>query len=121
MKNTMMMNREFSEQFAREWIDAWNSHDLDRILSHYTNDFEMSSPYIREIAGEPSGTLSGKLAIGQYWATALEKMPHLRFELIDVLTGVNSIVIYYRGVRGMAAEMFIINAEGKVVKATAHY
>lgn len=116
-----MMNREFAEQFARHWIDAWNSHDLDLILSHYTDDFEMSSPYIREIAGELSGTLKGKPAVAQYWVTALERMPTLRFELIEVLTGVNSIVLYYRGVRGMAAEMFIFNAAGKVVKASAHY
>ncbi|MEW5745619.1 MAG: nuclear transport factor 2 family protein [Nitrospirota bacterium] len=22
--------------FAQEWINAWNSHDLDRILNHYS-------------------------------------------------------------------------------------
>lgn len=116
-----MMNREFAEQFAIEWIDAWNSHDLDRVLSHYTDDFVMSSPYIREIAGEPSGTLTGKQAVARYWAAALEKMPGLRFELIGVLAGVDSLVIYYRGVRGMAAEVFYFNADGKVHRACAHY
>jgi ketosteroid isomerase-like protein len=24
-----------AQAFADEWIAAWNSHDLDRVLSHY--------------------------------------------------------------------------------------
>ena len=41
-----MITREFADHFTRELIDAWNSHTLERILAHYTDDFEMSSPYI---------------------------------------------------------------------------
>jgi ketosteroid isomerase-like protein len=44
-----MISRGFGEEFAREWIEAWNSHDLDRVLSHYADDFTMSSPYIAQI------------------------------------------------------------------------
>ena len=36
----------FAERFATDWIAAWNSHDLDRVLTHYEDDFEMSSPLI---------------------------------------------------------------------------
>ena len=49
-----MITREFADRFAQEWIDAWNSHHLERVLSHYADDFEMSSPYIAQITGEPS-------------------------------------------------------------------
>ena len=58
-----MIDRTWAEQFAKEWIDAWNSHDLDRILSHYVEDFEMSSPLIIELKKDPSGVLRGKTAI----------------------------------------------------------
>lgn len=43
------MNQEFADHFAREWIEAWNAHDLERILSHYTEEFRMSSPRIIEL------------------------------------------------------------------------
>ena len=33
--------------FAEEWITAWNTHDLDRILSHYAEDIVFRSPVIR--------------------------------------------------------------------------
>jgi ketosteroid isomerase-like protein len=116
-----MITREFADHFAKEWIDSWNTHDLERILSHYTNDFEMSSPYIAQIAGEPSGVLKGRAAVAAYWAKALERTPTLRFELHSTFVGAGSLVIYYRGTRGMAAELFFFDAHGKVAKACAHY
>ena len=42
-----MIDTEFAARFAEEWIAAWNSHDLACVLSHYTEDFVMNSPYIR--------------------------------------------------------------------------
>ena len=57
-----MIEKCFAEEFARDWIESWNSHNLDRILSHYSDQFEMSSPKIIQIAGEPSGTLSRNMA-----------------------------------------------------------
>jgi ketosteroid isomerase-like protein len=116
-----MITREFAERFAREWVDAWNRHDLESVLAHYADDFEMSSPYIAAIAGEPSGKLKGKRAVADYWAAALERMPTLRFELRQTLVGVDSVTLYYQGVRGMAAEVLHFGPGGRVIKAAAHY
>ena len=116
------MDSVFAERFAAEWIDAWNTHDLKRVLSHYADDFEMSSPYIVQIAGEPSGTLRGKAAVGAYWKKALELVPDLKFELLAVLVGVDSITLYYKGALGRwVAEVFHFGSDGKVARAFAHY
>lgn len=116
-----MIDKEFAQHFAREWIDSWNSHDLDRILSHYSDQFEMSSPVIIQVVNEPSGALKGKGAVGAYWAKALQLIPDLRFELVSTLAGVNSITLYYKGARGFAAEVFHFGPDKKVVRAYAHY
>jgi hypothetical protein len=103
-------------------IAAWNAHDLDRVLSHYANGFEMSSPYIVDLAGEPSGTLRGKEAVGAYWRKALGHFPELHFDLVSVLAGAHSVTLYYKGARGrLAAEVFHFDAERKVSRAFAHY
>ncbi|MEP7304459.1 MAG: nuclear transport factor 2 family protein [Acidobacteriota bacterium] len=116
------MDKAFAEHFAVDWIESWNAHDLDGVLSHYADGFEMSSPFIVQIAGEPSGTLVGKEAVGAYWSQALHLMPDLRFELISVLSGVSSVTVYYRGGGGrLAAEVFFFDADRKVSKAVAHY
>ena len=116
-----MIDKTFAESFAADWIDSWNSRDLSRILSHYAEDFEMSSPGIVQVAGEPSGTLKGKAAVGEYWAEALRRFPDLHMELITTLAGVNSITLYYQGHRGASAEVFHFGPDRKVVRSYAHY
>jgi hypothetical protein len=107
--------------FAAEWIEAWNTHDLDRVLRHYTEDVKFTSPFVISIAGEPSGTIQGKDALRTYWAKALALLPDLHFDLIDVLAGVSVVTIYYRGHRGNVAETFHFDAHAKVCSATACY
>ena len=117
-----MLDTAWARQFAEDWIDSWNTHDLDRILAHYAEDFEMSSPLIVERMNEPSGTLKGKAAIRPYWQMGLAAIPPLKFELIKVLVGIDSITLYYRRMNGkMAAEVLIFNAQGQVIKGMAHY
>jgi ketosteroid isomerase-like protein len=116
-----MLTREFADRFASEWIEAWNGHDLDRILAHYSEDFVMSSPRIAVVAAEPTGVLKGKPAIGAYWKRALELTPTLHFELISTFVGADCVVLHYRGVRGPAAEVFFFDAGGSVVRAAASY
>jgi ketosteroid isomerase-like protein len=116
------LDKTFAERFAAEWIEAWNAHDLNRVLSHYAENFEMSSPYIVQIAREPSGTLRGKAAVGAYWKKALELVPDLKFELVTVFVGAHSIALYYKGALGrIVAEVLHFGPDGKVVKAFAHY
>jgi ketosteroid isomerase-like protein len=118
-----MIETAFAQQFAAEWIAAWNSHDLERILSHYTEDFEMRSPIIVERMRVATGVLHGKEAVRTYWGRALAAAPNLRFELHDVLVGIDAIVLYYHNfTRGkMVAESLTFNAERQVMRAAAHY
>lgn len=116
-----MISQEFAAAFAQEWVSAWNAHDLERILAHYADDFEMSSPVIAQIMNEPSGRLRGKAAIRAYWAKALAAHPDLHFERIDTFAGANSVTVLYRGHRGTSAEVFWFDDRGLVYRAAAHY
>ncbi|MDP9013943.1 MAG: nuclear transport factor 2 family protein [Pseudomonadota bacterium] len=73
-----MIERTWAEEFAKEWIDAWNSHDLERILSHYADDFEMSSPLIMERNMEPSGVCAGRLRFGSIGLSDLRQLRRSR-------------------------------------------
>jgi hypothetical protein len=110
----------FAQNFADDWISAWNSHDLDRILAHYTDDFEMRSPGIIAIAREPSGVLRGKAKIRSYWEEALKTQPNLKFELIGVYAGIGSVAIHYRNASGLAVvEVLELDSNCKVVRGNA--
>ena len=116
-----MIDQSFADHFAEDWVDSWNHHDLERILSHYTETFEMTSPAIVRLMDEPSGSLTGKEAVGAYWAKALELNPDLHFELVTTLVGVGSITLYYQGHRGLSAECFHFGPDDLVIRAFAHY
>ena len=117
-----MISHEQALAFANEWVDAWNAHDLPRVLEHYTDDFEMSSPLMIQMGISETGTLKGKQQIGDYWQKGRAKYPGLHFKIIDVLSSVNSVIIYYHTINNkLSAELFMFNDEGKVYKSAGHY
>lgn len=109
-------------KFAEEWINAWNSHNLDAILSHYSEDIEITTPMIKLALGLENGSLKGKKLVADYWQKALAKLPDLHFELYEITTGVNSIALYYKSVMNKnAIEVMFFDENGKVNKMIAHY
>jgi hypothetical protein len=116
-----MRDNQFYEVFDAEWIEAWNSHDMKRILSLYDESFEFSSPFLAKFIPGSGGKLKGQEAVGAYWSKALAARPELHFELIAVLKGVESVVIHYKALRGkLCAEFFVFGDNGKVIESHAH-
>ncbi|MBS1508582.1 MAG: nuclear transport factor 2 family protein [Bacteroidetes bacterium] len=111
-----------TQQFAEAWITSWNSHNLDDIMSHYADDVEITTPMIKIALGVDSGSLKGKEHVADYWRKALAKLPDLKFELLDVTAGVNSVALYYKSVMNKRSiEVMFFNEQGKVNKIIAHY
>jgi ketosteroid isomerase-like protein len=112
----------FARAFAQEWIDAWNSHDLDRILSHYEDEVLLTSPVALKLLNG-DGTVRGKTALREYFARGLQTYPTLRFDLIDILWGTETIVIHYNNnVRGnKTAEVMLLGPAGKIQRVWANY
>jgi uncharacterized protein (TIGR02246 family) len=107
---------------GREWIAAWNSHDLERVLSLYAEDSEMTSDKIPVFGFDPSGTLRGKDKIRAYWGTALKQLPNLHFDLIDTYVSPDSIVVFYQNERGAKiCEYLRLDAEGKIKQGSANH
>jgi hypothetical protein len=116
------MNKERAHAFVQDWLDAWNTRDMPRILAHYDDEFEMHSPLIGQMGAKSGGCLRGKPAVAAYWAQALSLHPQVRFELESVLVGVNSLVIQYRLPNARkVAEVMAFNEVGRVVRSHAHY
>jgi hypothetical protein len=110
------------KDLAQEWLHAWNTHDLEAIMAHYAEDITFYSPFIRQLNNDPAGRIQGKPLLRAYFERALTAYPDLQFEPYHVLEGVNSVVIYYKSVKELlAAEMMLLNGEGKVYEVRAHY
>ena len=116
------MNREEALKLAREWIAAWNAHDLDAILAHYAEEVELTSPVAAQLLGKPDGKVVGKASLRAYFARGLEAYPELSFRLEEVLWGMSSVVLYYTNQKGTrSAEFMEVSAAGKVKRVVANY
>jgi len=108
--------------FAKEWYAAWNAHDLDAMLAHYSDDVEFTSPFVVAISDEPTGTIRGKDAVRAYFQRGLERFPDLHFEPLETLVGVDSVTLVYVSVENRrAAEVMTLDTDGRVVRVLAHY
>ena len=116
------MTRDEAWNLANHWIAAWNAHDLERIMAHYDEVVELTSPVAAQLLGAPGGRVAGKANLRAYFQRGLEAFPELRFHLEDVLWGVNSVVLYYTNQKGgRTAELMELSGMGKVTRVVAHY
>jgi predicted ester cyclase len=120
---TSPLQGSFARRFAQEWVDGWNSHNLDRILAHYDENVCLVSPVALRLLNNGNGVVQGKGALQEYFRRGLEAFPNLHFDLIDVLWGMETIVLYYanqeRGTK--TAEVMLLTPAGRVRCVWANY
>jgi hypothetical protein len=89
------------EFIARKWFDAFNDHDLDRLLSLYDTDARHFSPKLKVRHPETEGLIRGKSALRTWWQDAFTRLPTLRYELIRLTPYENRVFMeYIRHVQG---------------------
>ena len=107
--------------FAKEWVEAWNSHELERVLSHYDDAVTLISPRARLVLGVEDGAVRGKAAFRDYIKRALERVPDLTFTLDRMFSGVNSVVIEFHTSDGRHGAELMEFKNGRVARVIAHY
>ena len=104
-----------TSRLVNDWIDSWNSHNINAVLSHYSDECSLKSPAIKKVLGKSTGELNGKHAISDYWKKALEKYPQLHFELISSYEGVDCLAIHYKGINNtLVLEVMRFDGNGKI-------
>ncbi|MEZ0050720.1 hypothetical protein ABIA30_001718 [Mycobacterium sp. MAA66] len=97
-----------AEAFARQWVTAWNAHDVEAVLVHFHDDVVFSSPVAARIVPGSGGVVRGKEALRAYWTAALAALPDLHFEVVATYVGTQAIVINYRNHRGQLVNEVLI-------------
>ncbi len=107
--------------FSKQWVDAWNAHDVESVLRHFHEDVVFTSPVAAKLLPETDGTVRGKPALRHYWTRALQRIPNLRFAVEGVYQGIDTVVIVYRNQDdGLVAEVLRFS-DGLVVEGHGTY
>jgi len=75
------MISEQNKQIAQHWFDAFNAHDLDKLLSLYDDNAEHFSPKLKIRQPETQGLIKGKAALRGWWQDSFDRLPTLNYEV----------------------------------------
>jgi len=107
---------------AEHWIAAWNEHDLDRIMEHYSNDIEFEANTVVRRWQKPDGTLRGIAELRAHFRLGLQLAPELKFTLEDVFSAPSGYAVLYQRENGnRVLDVVELNAEQKAVRVKAFY
>lgn len=67
------------EQMAVKWLDAFNAHHLENLLSLYHDDAIHFSPKLKIRKPETGGLIRGKDALRNWWNDAFVRLPQLQY------------------------------------------
>lgn len=82
-------------RIATRWFAAFNAHDLDALLSLYTEDAEHYSPKLKARRPETKGLVRGKAALRDWWRDAFERLPSLRYEVVKLTADDEQVFMEY--------------------------
>jgi hypothetical protein len=100
--------------FVDQWVECWNAHDLDALLTHFSAEVVFTSPVAAQLLGG-DGVIRGKEALRSYWTEGLRRVPDLHFEVLGFYVGVRTLVINYRNQKGgLVSE--VLSFEGPLVR-----
>ena len=118
------MNSKKNETIATKWFEAFNEHNLEKLLSLYHTDAKHFSPKLKIRKLETKGFVIGKKALREWWQDSFNRLPTLRYTPTS-LTANNSAVFmeYLRQVDGEADLLVaeILEIENNLIIASRVY
>lgn len=123
-KNKIMIVQK-NLSIAHKWFDAFNSHNLEQLLSLYDNDAEHFSPKLKIKKPETNGLVKGQTALHNWWQEAFELLPTLHYKVTSLTANSDRVFMeYIRTVSGeedmLVAEVLEIK-DGKIVFSRVYH
>jgi ketosteroid isomerase-like protein len=110
---------------ARQWIDAFNDHDLERLLSLYALDAVHFSPKLKLRHPETEGLIKGRAALHAWWQDALQRLPSLHYQLVRLTAADDHVFMEYTrqvtGEEDMAVAEVLEIKDGLIVASRVYH
>ncbi len=80
---------------AQKWFDAFNGHDLEKLLALYSDDAQHYSPKLKLRQPQTKGLIIGKDALRAWWQDAFERLPTLNYEYTSLTANDDRVFMEY--------------------------
>jgi limonene-1,2-epoxide hydrolase len=110
---------------AHAWFEAFNSHNLEKLLSLYDDEAEHFSPKLKIRHPETNGLVTGKNALRTWWQDAFDRIPTLHYKVTSLTANSDRVFMeYIRTVENeedmLVAEVLEIK-EGNIVASRVYH
>jgi hypothetical protein len=110
---------------AHLWFEAFNAHNLEKLLSLYDEDAEHFSPKLKIRHPETKGLVTGKNALRAWWKDAFDRLPTLHYKVTSLTSNSDRVFMeYIRTVDGeenmLVAEVLEIK-EGAIIASRVYH
>jgi limonene-1,2-epoxide hydrolase len=84
-----------NKEIATKWFEAFNTHDLEKLLSLYHQTAKHYSPKLKIRLPETQGLIRGKDALRHWWQDAFDRIPSLNYEVIKLTADEQQVFMEY--------------------------
>jgi ketosteroid isomerase-like protein len=119
------MTPEQLESIALKWFMAFNTHNLEQLLSLYADEAEHFSPKLKIRQPESKGLVIGKQAMREWWQDAFDRLPSLKYKVTSLTANGDRVFMeYVRSVDGeedmLIAEVLVVR-ENKIIASRVYH
>lgn len=119
------MTPEKLQSIAFKWFEAFNTHNLEQLLSLYDDDAQHFSPKLKLRKPETNGLVIGKQAMREWWQDAFDRLPSLNYKVTSLTANGDRVFMEYtRSVEGEEdmhiAEVLVVK-EDKIIASRVYH
>jgi len=108
------MSAEKNLSIAMLWFEAFNAHNLEKLLSLYDEEAQHFSPKLKIRHPETQGLVTGKDALRAWWKDSFDRLPSLHYKVTSLTSNADRVFMEY--VRTVENENNILVAEVLEIK-----
>lgn len=91
----IIMSALTNKQIALKWFEAFNEHNLEKLLSLYDDNAQHYSPKLKIRMPETVGLIKGKSALRTWWQDAFDRLSTLQYEVIKLTADEDQVFMEY--------------------------
>ena len=110
---------------AHAWFEAFNTHNLEKLISLYDDEALHYSPKLKIRHPETNGLIKGKTELKNWWQDAINRLPTLHYKVTSLTANEHRVFMEYtRSVATepdmLVGEILEIN-EGKIIASRVYH
>lgn len=119
------MSAEKNLSIAMLWFEAFNAHNLEKLLFLYDDEAQHFSPKLKIRHPETKGLVTGKEALRNWWQDAFDRLPSLNYKVTSLTSNHDRVFMeYIRTVENeedmLVAEVLEIK-EGSIIASRVYH